>query len=334
MFKTTNVQNQTSAASTGSGKEWLSATGSLPIPMTNDYLFRALLQNNNYVLKGLICALLHLSYEEVNSVAIINPIILGEAIDEKTFFLDIFVSLNNHSRINLELQVINEQNWTERSLSYLCRAFDNLNSGENYSVVRPAIQIGLLDFTLFPQYPEFYATYQFMNIKNYMVYSDKMRLSVLNLTCKDLATREDKKCHLNLWASFFKSTTWEELKMLAKQDKFINEASETIYQLTQEEQVRLQCEAREDYYRRQRTIQYNLDKQKDTIESQNTTIENQNATIEKQNITIKNQNTTIQQLTDKTTSQENKITSQEEKITFLQEEIASLKQLLSDAGIM
>lgn len=87
--------------------------------------------------------------------------------------------------------------------------------------------------------------------------------------------------------------------MLAEQDKFINKASATIYQLTQEEQIRLQCEAREDYYRRQRTIQYNLDKQKDTIESQNAI---------------------IQQLTDKTTS--------------LQEEIVSLKQLLSDAGIV
>ena len=224
------------------------------------------------------------------------------------------------------MQVINEQNWPERSLSYLCRAFDNLNSGENYSVVRPAVQIGILDFTLFPEYPEFYAAYQFMNIKNYMVYSDKMRLSVLNLTCKDLATKEDKKCHLNLWASFFKSTTWEELKMLAKQDQFISKASETIYQLTQEEQIRLQCEAREDYYRRQRTIQYNLDKQKDTIESQNITIESQNTTIENQNIIIKNQKATIQQLTDKTTSQE-------DRITFLQEELDSLKQMLSDAGI-
>lgn len=192
MFRTTNVQDQFFRNSVSSHRDWLSASEPLLIPMTNDYLFQALLQRNNHVLKGLICALLHLSYEEVSSVAIINPIILGEAIDEKTFFLDIFVTLNNHTRINLELQVINEHNWPERSLSYLCRTFDNLNSGENYSVVRPAIQIGLLDFTLFPKYPEFYSTYQFMNIKNHTVYSDKMRLSVLNLTRKDLAAKQGK----------------------------------------------------------------------------------------------------------------------------------------------
>ena len=45
----------------------------------------------------------------------LNPIMLGEAINHKTFFLDVFVILNNHTRINLELQVVNEQNWPERS---------------------------------------------------------------------------------------------------------------------------------------------------------------------------------------------------------------------------
>jgi hypothetical protein len=46
------------------------ATGPVEIPLTNDYLFRALLQRNNKVLKGLICSLLHLSPESVESVEI------------------------------------------------------------------------------------------------------------------------------------------------------------------------------------------------------------------------------------------------------------------------
>ena len=41
--------------------------------------------------------------------------------------------------------------------------------------------------------------------------------------------------------------------MLAAQNEYIKEASTTIYQLSQEEAIRQQCEAREDYYRRQRT---------------------------------------------------------------------------------
>ncbi len=231
------------------------ATGPVTIPMTNDYLFRALLQENNTVLKGLISSLLHLPIEEISSVKITNPIELGKAYNEKDFYLDIKVLLNNDTTINLEMQVINEHNWPERSLSYLCRIYDNLSKGNDYINVMPVIQIGLLDFTLFPEHPEFYATYKLLNVKNYSIYSDKFRLSVVDLTRVDMATEEDKQYGIDHWATLFKSKTWEDIKMLAQNNEYIKTASDTIYKLTQEEQIRQQCEAREEYYRRQRSTQ-------------------------------------------------------------------------------
>lgn len=164
------------------------ATGPVPIRMTNDYLFRALLQQNNKVLKGLISSLLHLSVESIQSAEITNPIELGQAVEEKDFILDVRVLMNNYTIINLEMQVINEYNWTDRSLCYLCRSFDNLNVGDKYISVKPVHQISFLDFTLFPEHPEFYATYKFLNIKNHTVYSDKLSLSVVDLTHINLAT--------------------------------------------------------------------------------------------------------------------------------------------------
>ena len=243
-------------------------TGPLTIPMTNDYLFRALLQQNNKVLKGLISSLLHLPFEEIVSVEITNPIELGKSIDDKTFFLDIKVLLNSDTVINLEMQVINEQNWPERSLSYLCRSFDSLNKGEGYLEVKSAIQISLLDFTLFPDNPEFYAEYQLLNVKNCIKYSDKLRLHVLDLTHIDLATEEDKKYQIDYWAALFKTTTWEDLKMLAEKNDAIAEAVETIYKLSEEENIRLQCEAREDYYRRQRDAQILRERQEQQMQEQ------------------------------------------------------------------
>ena len=244
------------------------ASGPLVIPMTNDYLFRALLQQNNKVLKGLISSLLHLSFAEINSVEITNPIELGSSVTDKTFILDIKVILNNHTIINLEMQVINQHNWAEPSLSYLCRNFDNLQSGEAYQAVKPVIQIGLLNFTLFPEHPEFYATYQLLNVKNYSLYSDKLRLSVLDLTHTDLATAEDKSWQLDYWARLFKATTWEELNMLSQNNEYMAEASATVHQLSQEERIRMECEAREDHYRTQLGIQHIMDSQIDQIKSQ------------------------------------------------------------------
>ena len=251
------------------------ATGPVTIKMTNDYLFRALLQRNNRVLKGLIRSLLHLRTEEITSVEIANAIELGTSVEEKEFILDIKVKLNSSVIINLEMQVINEQNWVNRSTCYLCRTYSSLNHGDDYNTVKPVIQIGLLDFTLFPERPEFYATYKLINGKNFSVYSDKLQLSVVDLTHIELATEEDRLYGIDLWASFFKAATWEELKMLAHNNNDIQEAVATVYQLTQEEKIRQQCEAREDYYRRQNDVQRWIKKQDDTIQQLNDTIRQQ-----------------------------------------------------------
>lgn len=264
---------------TSENELWLSATGPLPIRMTNDYLFRALLQRSNSTLKGLICALLHLHDEDVISVDIMTPIELGTPINAKSFFLDVKVSLNNLAIIHLEMQVINQYNWPERSLSYLCRTFDGLKAGEYYQQIKPVVQIGLLDYTLFPDYPEFYATYEFRNVKNHHLYSDKLRLCVLDLSRIDLATTEDKSYQIDYWASLFKSTTWEEIRLLAKDNTYIKDAASTVYKLSQEEMVRLQCEAREDYYRTQRGLAYETEKWKATATE---------LTVEKEALVVEN----------------------------------------------
>ena len=117
------------------------------------------------------------------------------------------------------------------------------------------IQIGLLNYTLFPEHPEFYSTYQFLNVKNHTLYSDKWRISVLDLSRIDLATEEDRQYQLDYWAALFKAKTWEELQMLAQDNHYFKEASETVYELTQEERIRQQCLAREDYNRTMKGIE-------------------------------------------------------------------------------
>lgn len=103
--------------------------------MTNDYMFRAVLQSDNKVLRGLICSLLHLAESEVSAV--------GENVD--------------------------------------------------YREARPAVPISFLDYTLFEDCPEFYASYKLINVKNQQIYSDNLTLYVMDLSCIDLATDERKE---------------------------------------------------------------------------------------------------------------------------------------------
>ena len=227
-------------------KTFKNATGKIDYTMTNDYMFRAVLQENKKVLTGLICSLLHLKRSDVKTILILNPIelvqhcannseystcylhqycvvvsqqchriasflrlvlsqisgtvfhcylgnaVLGKAIDDKAYVLDIKILLNNALVINLEMQVLRQDFWTDRSLLYLCRAFDNLEKGNDYTAIKPAYHIGILDFTPFPKYPEFYATNKILNVKKHYIYNDKFTLHVLDLNQIHQATKQDK----------------------------------------------------------------------------------------------------------------------------------------------
>lgn len=276
--------------------EFLNAQGLVPYGMTNDYMFRAVLQSNNKALQGLICSLLHLKHEDVLSVEITNPIILGEAIESKEFRLDINVNLNNRTRINLEMQVAGRLIWPNRSLSYLCRSFDMLNHGQDYQEIQPVIHICFLDYTLFDKYPEFYATNRLLNVKNHQVYSDKLTLSVVDLTQISLATEEDKEYHIDYWAKLFKATTWEEIKMLAAKDQYIDEASKTIFQLSADEQIRKRCLDREEYYLDKMAMERTIEEQKAEIAAKEAEIADKNAEIADKNAEIHNLRAKIEEL--------------------------------------
>ena len=271
------------------------AAGKLKYNLTNDYLFRATLQESPATLREVVRSVLGLSNEQICSVEILNPIILGQNITAKDFILDVRVLLNNNTQVNLEMQVLNHGNWPERSLQYLCRSFDQLNKGEDYLHVKPVIQVCFLNFTLFEDNREFFSTHMFTNIKNHRIYSDKLKLLVVDLTCIELATEEDKNRHTDCLAKLFKATTWEEIKMLASNNSMIENAAETIYRLSADEAIREQCEAREDYYRLQRTIQKEIDQQKSQIDEQKTQIDEQKTQIDEQKTQINRQQSQLEQ---------------------------------------
>lgn len=266
------------------------AHGPVRFNMTNDYMFRAVLQTNNKVLHGLICSLLHLDEKDVLSVEITNPIILGESIKSKEIRLDINVRLvdrgRGHILINLEMQVADRLDWQNRSLIYLCRSFDQLDHGQKYIDAMPVIHIGFLDYPLFPSSPEFYATYKLMNVKNYSFYSDNLTLSVVNLSQTDLATEEDKKYQIDCWARFLRAATWEEIHMLASKNPYIQEASNSIFLFNTEEQIRKECLDREEYHREIRTY-------KKIIRENEKIIAEKDALLQK---TVAENNSTIQEL--------------------------------------
>lgn len=78
--------------------------------------------------------------------------------------------------------------------------------------------------------------------------------------------------------------------MLAQKNEYLQEASATVYKLTQEEEIRLQCEAREDYYRRMHGIQRKFEQQSaefKALKKEKAALEKKNAALEKELTALK-----------------------------------------------
>ena len=219
----------------------------VPYGMMNDYMFRAVLQRSPAALRGLLSALLHIPESEIISCEICNPIILGDALDEKTCILDILVLLNKNRQINLEMQVGPIENWTDRSLYYLCKMFTDLKEGMDYTQTKPSIHIGILSKSPVPEDAAFYNEYALKNRKTGYEFTGKFSLHVLDLSYISKVTDDVKNTSLYHWACLFKATTWKEMLAMAEQSESIRKAVVTLRQLTNDEKIKLQCEARERY---------------------------------------------------------------------------------------
>ena len=251
--------------------------------MRNDYMFHAVLQKNEEVLRNLLATLLEIDEAEIESCHIENPIELGKEIEGKECVLDVKLTLNNDKVINIELQVYKQTHWINRSLLYWARTYDNLKSGQDYSMLLPAYHIGILDFTLFENHPKFMAQYQILDVEDGYLYSDKLCIKVLDLTQLEKAKQEpETNKKLLKWASIFKAETLEELEQLASGEEVFENMVVTMKKLSEDEKIRMQCEAREDYERSLLT-EYNAGKSEGiSSERRNTEKERQRAEKESQ----------------------------------------------------
>ena len=236
-------------------------------------MFRVVFQENELARKGLIASVLHMNPKDIKSVTIRNEYKPGAQIDDKEFVLDIEVLLNDNQLINLEMQMENQHNWQDRSLSYLCRSFDQLYKGEEYTVAKPATHIGFLNFTPFPERLEFNGCYKLLNIKNHALYSDKFTFHVVDLTHIELATEEDITWGIDHWARLFTATTWEEVKMIAEKDIHMKAAAEEMYIRSADELIEQRCRARDDYMKQERTRNKIMQELTEALEAKDKEIE-------------------------------------------------------------
>ncbi|WP_026670918.1 Rpn family recombination-promoting nuclease/putative transposase [Butyrivibrio sp. AE3006] len=221
------------------------ATGPIEFTLTSDIVFHFIMQRSEKALIGLVSALKGIKPSDVKKIFVKNPISIGNF--SKETVLDLLLTLNNNETMNIELQVYEDKYWIPRSILYLCRAYDNLKGGDNYSLLKPTTHYCITDQELLPNNTEFYSHYLLLNTKNHTPYTEKFGINVLQLNHIELATQEDISNNLVYWAKLFKATTWEEFKALAKDNPVIEEVVTMILELNTDDAAREMLEGQRRY---------------------------------------------------------------------------------------
>lgn len=274
---------------------WDSMKGELEYTLMNDFLSKYSFQKDLYALKGLLAALLKVELEEITDIMILNPIEPGEQITDKDCILDIKLEMNHSTIINVEFQATFQDFWTERSIVYLSRNINQLKEGESYRNLKPCVHIGILDRDLFrpddSRYTgEFHSEYRILNTKTYSEYSSKFSIIVLSLKNIENASASDREGENSVyyWGKLFKAKSWEELKMLAKDNDRMESFVGTIKKLTADEEVAEACERRRRYLNDIATYEDEIKSMESEIAEKSQELENKNQELENKNRELEN----------------------------------------------
>ena len=138
--------------------------------------------------------------------------LLESILTDKLGILDILATLNDNTKVNIEMQVKNYYNTIERSLFYGTGIYhENLEKGEDYIDIPHSISIWITDFNVFKDGP-FHEKARLRRDFENKVLTDKLQLHYIQLPkfkekCKRISSK------LEEWLTFIENENLEAIKM-------------------------------------------------------------------------------------------------------------------------
>ena len=209
---------------------------------TVDFCFKELMRNEK-VRKGIIATLLGVKPEEIKKTRLLPTILSMEYEDDKYGILDVRVELNEGTQIDFEMQVAEFDFWKKRIVFYLSKMVtEQIHKGDDYEQIQKCIHVSILDFVHFPEDDRCYRKITFCDTKTGDIYTDVMEIHVLELG--KLPPEDQNEEGIIKWMRFLNAKSRKELKEMAKQNEYMEEAYDELDRLSADEKKRLEYETR------------------------------------------------------------------------------------------
>ena len=204
---------------------------------TNDYVFKRIFgqKKNSDILKDLLQAIL--PNWNIKNVEPRQEVQLEtDFITDKVCRLDILATLDDGTKVDIEMQMRNYNDIEARSLFYTTREYhQNLENGQDYIEIPKSIGIWISNFNVFNDEGPFHEIVRLRRDYENQIFTDKIEMHYLQLPkfkqkCKRISNK------LEEWLTFISFENVEELKMI--ENEKIKKAEEELEYLSGDEAER------------------------------------------------------------------------------------------------
>ena len=185
-----------------------------------------------------------------------NPEIPGDLSPDKQIALDVRARDQEGRWFDVEMQTYGDPALAERLLFNWARLYSSqLGQGERYSELKPTYTIVWCLPVLFPQLEKLHSVFEARDTISGELFSEHLQIHLLQLA--KLGCALDTNSEVTRWARFFVARTQQELQALAAESATMEEAKNTLDELSNDRHARW---AAEDRARSQATYRARLDK--------------------------------------------------------------------------
>ena len=200
------------------------------------------------ILTDFLATVLGIKSEDITDVEIMDNEVVPGALISKFSRLDLRLTINRSISVNIEIQVLNYNNYKERTLFYWAKMYTSeLHNSEDYLALKDAIAINIIDFDLF-ECDEYHSTFKIFEENRHELLTDKFRIDFLELhkakKHKEGDFMADKK---QMWMDFLNSNAEDDetLDRLAKDSPVMEKAVAVLRRMSADEKELYEIEQRD-----------------------------------------------------------------------------------------
>ena len=214
----------------------------------NDVVFQRLFcKDNPEITKAFVEALLD---EKVSKMAINDDKeLLSEKLDLKSGSLDLQVDINDNEKIDVEIQLIERENFAERLLFYFSQLYlRGIKRGDSYLTAKKVVLIAIIDYELKidKEIDKMETIWHITEDNNPKIrLTNKFEIHILELGKVKEEYRKNKENKKAQWLLFLDNPELKEVEEIMESNKEVKEAVIKVREMSEDEKLQRLADLRE-----------------------------------------------------------------------------------------